>query len=142
MNLRLFDKFTFHIDKNTWLKYNNCTVYLSKEDGWMNREEILEKARKEGNGEYEEQLYGQILRQGTLLLTVLCMVFWILQRCQLLRTETAPLGLFGFPAILMGYAAYVYLATYVRMKRRSHLLYGAAFAVGFVVMLIRSLMML
>jgi len=108
----------------------------------MNREEILEKARKEGNGEYEEQLYGQILRQGTLLLTVLCMVFWILQRCQLLRTETAPLGLFGFPAILMGYAAYVYLATYVRMKRRSYLLYGVAFAVGFVVMLIRSLMML
>ena len=43
----------------------------------MKKEEILQKARREGNGEYEERVQGRIMTRSALAVVALCAFFWL-----------------------------------------------------------------
>ena len=43
----------------------------------MKKEDILQKARKEGNGEYEERIQGRIMTRSALAVVALCAFFWL-----------------------------------------------------------------
>ena len=43
----------------------------------MKKEDILQKARKEGNGEYEERIQGRIMTRSALAVVALCSFFWL-----------------------------------------------------------------
>lgn len=45
----------------------------------MKKEEILRRARQEGDGEYEERIQGQIMTRSALVVVGLCAAFWLVR---------------------------------------------------------------
>ena len=100
----------------------------------MKKEEILQKARREGNGEYEEGVQGRIMTRSALAVVALCAFFW-LDRLGLPEVDAWEL-----PAIATGYAAFVHLWMYARLKTRVNLVGGLCCLVGFLAFTARFLM--
>lgn len=94
----------------------------------MDREEILRRAQREGNAEYEAAVYARILRHSVLFLTLVCLLFFLAER--LWPGKDAA---FAFPAILSAHAAFINLAAHVRLRQRGRLVYALLFTLSFVV---------
>ena len=84
----------------------------------MKKEDILQKARSEGNGEYEERIQGRIMTRSALAVVALCAFFWLARVFQADRLGLAEVGAWELPAIATGYAAFVHLWMYARLKTR------------------------
>ena len=95
----------------------------------MKKEEILQKARREGNGEYEEGVQGRIMTRSALAVVALCAFFWLARVFQADRLGLAT-----------GYAAFVHLWMYARLKTRVNLVGGLCCLVGFLAFTARFLM--
>ncbi len=98
----------------------------------MKKEDILQKARREGNNEYEQQRYDRIMRRSALAVFALCAFFWLARS---IRAGMAGLadGAFELPAIVTGYAAFIELWTWHRLRGRMQLVCGLLFLAGFVI---------
>lgn len=101
----------------------------------MKKEEILKQAQNEKNNEYEENEYNLILSKSVLLITGLCTFFWLTKIIHADMVGLETVSSFEFPAILMGYAMFVYLGLFVKLKNKWHLMCGIFFAIGFVIFL-------
>ena len=99
----------------------------------MKKEEILRRARQEGNGEYEEQVRGQILRYSTLAIVGLCAAFWLVRAGHAWASGLAQADVWDYPAIATGYAAFVHLWMYRRLKMRVNLVGGLCCLAAFVI---------
>ena len=99
----------------------------------MEKEEILRRARKEGNAEYEEQIQGRILRYSVLAIVGLCGLFWLVRAGRAWAAGMPQVNAWDYPAIATGYGAFVYLWMYRRLGRRMDLLCGVCCLLGFVI---------
>ncbi len=103
----------------------------------MDREEILQRAKKERSSEYEQTVYQKILSRSVFWVMALCAFFWLVKVIHGDLAGLPQVHAYEFPAILMGYAAYVYLGTFFRLKSRWHLICGSLFALGFVIFVVQ-----
>ena len=106
----------------------------------MKKEDNLQKARKEGNGEYEERIQGRIMTRSALAVGALCAFFWLGRVVQGDRLGLTEVDDRGLPAIATGYAAFVHLWMYARLKTRVNLVWGLCCLVGFLAFTSRFLM--
>ena len=106
----------------------------------MKKEDILQKARKEGNGEYEERIQGRIMTRSALAVVALCAFFWLARVFQADRLALPEVDAWELPAIATGYAAFVHLWMYARLKTRVNLVGGLCCLVGFLAFTARFLM--
>lgn len=105
----------------------------------MKKEDILQKARKEGNGEYEERIQGRIMTRSALAVVALCAFFWLARVFQADRLALPEVDAWELPAIATGYAAFVHLWMYARLKTRVNLVGGLCCLVGFLAFTARFL---
>ena len=108
-----------------------------KGESEMDREEILQRAKKERSSEYEQTVYQKILSRSVFWVMALCAFFWLVKVIHGDLAGLPQVHAYEFPAILMGYAAYVYLGTFSRLKSRWHLICGSLFALGFVIFVVQ-----
>ena len=90
----------------------------------MKKEDILQKARQEGNGEYEERVQGRVMTRSALAVVALCAFFWLARVFQADRLGLPEVGAWDYPAIATGYAAFAHLWMYARLKNRVNLVSG------------------
>lgn len=103
----------------------------------MDKDEILRKAQKDRNGEYEEKTYSRILNGSVFVVVGLCVFFWLSKNIHADLMGLEQVSAFEFPAILMGYASFVYLGTFMKLKSKWHLVCGIFFTIGFVIFLVQ-----
>lgn len=99
----------------------------------MKKEEILRRARQEGDGEYEERIQGQIMTRSALVVVGLCAAFWLVRAGRAWTAGTALAQVWDYPAIATGYAAFVHLWMYKRLDQRVNLVSGLCCLLAFVI---------
>lgn len=103
----------------------------------MKKEEILRRAQLEGNGEYEDHVQLQILRRSVLVILGLCAVFWLVRASRAWMAGASQANVWDYPAIATGYAAFVHLWMYRRLKMRVNLVGGLLCLLAFVIFVVQ-----
>ena len=103
----------------------------------MKKEEVLRRAQLEGNGEYEDQVQLQILRRSVLVILGLCAAFWLVRASRAWMAGDSQANVWDYPAIATGYAAFVHLWMYRRLKMRVNLVGGLCCLLGFVIFVVQ-----
>lgn len=99
----------------------------------MKKEEILRRARQEGDGEYEERIQGQIMTRSALVVVGLCAAFWLVRAVHVWAAGDVLVQVWDYPAIATGYAAFVHLWMYKRLNLRVNLVSGLCCLLAFVI---------
>lgn len=98
----------------------------------MNKEEILKKARKEQNEEYENAVSRKATATGSIALAIICgIIFAIKVVVSDIRGLEKVIPFYDTLAILMGYVSVVYFTIYQKIKERKYLLISIAFLIAF-----------
>lgn len=103
----------------------------------MNKEEILERSRKDKNDEYEIKTFKDGQTIGIILIFVTCFFFTLTNAVisDLKGLETGIIS-FDYAAILFAYISGSNFYRYAKLKNKNDLIAGIAFALVFVCMLI------
>lgn len=98
----------------------------------MNKDEILNKAKKEMNNEYEETENNSVIKASVYFMIVICVTLWIIRVIHAdvkgLEIVTSSESLI----ILCGYAGFLQISLYKKLKEKINLYIGLVLMIAFV----------